>query len=121
MMLIILVLIYAGLLFLAFRLIIGYATRVTGRFLERRHYELSIVVATGRAPKHWLGIQTETDFECLGESDRRRALRKLRRLSQYVKRSSLIGSEDDRVATLKKLEVARRYWKTAPVEDIVAA
>jgi hypothetical protein len=112
--------IYAGLLFLGFKLILAYTTRTTSRVLERKHRDLEVVMSTGRAPKHWLGIERDADFDDLTETDRRRALRKLDKLTRYVRRSPFVDSDESRKVIERKLRDAKTYWKEAPIEDIVA-
>lgn len=111
---------YIIVLFLGFKLILAYTTRVTSRLIEGRHRDLEIITSTGRAPKEWLGIKSDADFDALTEADRRRAIRKLEKLGRYIERSPFVDSDESRAVIRRKLRDARAYWKEAPIEDIVA-
>jgi hypothetical protein len=100
----------AAFLFLFFKLLLWYATQVTKITVERRHRDADFILATGRAPPAWAA----------GDASRarRRALRRLDSLIGYMKRTSLVDSDETRETVLAQLVETRRRWEAAPWSEV---
>lgn len=119
------VLALAAFLFLFFKLILWYATAVAKAMVERRHRDAELILATGRVPPGWArGAQAGKMPSVAGPETRAvkrarsRALRRLGSLMSYLRRTTLVDSEETRNTMLEQLVVIRERWQQAEWGEI---
>lgn len=112
----IIVLLLAAFLFLFFKLILWYATTTAKTMVERRHRDAELVLTTGRIPPRWVP-HTSPDGRRLALA-RKRALRRLDSLMSYMRRTTLVDSDETRETMLAQLGEVRERWRHDPWNDI---
>jgi hypothetical protein len=97
-------------LFLFFRLLLWYATKVTTIAVDRRHHDAERILTTGRIPPNWVASDDARH--------RRQALRRMGALMRYMRRTTLVDGEDTREVILTQLDEMKERWEDAPWSEI---
>jgi len=115
---------------LAFLLLLGltmagflwYMKAVAGILIVRKHEELERITANHDIPEQWTARHNERIIRLhrqgnleksrkLQEAARRSYIRKLKRLTHYLRKTRLVDSEETRAYTLLQLESVRMKWE----------
>ncbi|MBM7566053.1 hypothetical protein [Paenibacillus sacheonensis] len=111
---------------------IWYMRLMLDKIFGEKHRDLEHIASTGMIPERWslkhakkmIRLYEKGDDRALRSARRAAArsyLRKLRRLSAYVKKTNLVENEETRQSMLRNLRQAAREWSEEVQNGSIAA
>ncbi|QHW31174.1 hypothetical protein GZH47_10115 [Paenibacillus rhizovicinus] len=108
-------------LFLIMLASIWYMRFMMAKIFGEKHADLEHITSTGMIPERWslkhtkkmIRLQEQGDAAALGIAQRlaaRSYVRKLRRLSAFVKKTNLVENEETRQLMLRNIREVSREW-----------
>jgi hypothetical protein len=106
-----------------------YTRMLIDRMVGSKHRDLEAITSTGAIPEAWSGTfdrkmirlreaGKQKQLEHVRRTARRAYLRRLSRLSEYVRRTRFVESEEVRKHALRTLQRLDREWRPAPDESV---
>ena len=111
--------IFAVLLFLAFKLIFAYTMKIASLVIEQKHRDAEEILNTGLVPLRWLKKGTVSRFLLISVTPKHIALRRLQKIINYFQRSPLVEDEESREILLSRLEAVKKAWQESDWQEII--